>query len=106
LRWYAAVREGGYPPYIAAAFAYPNLRKAKDQTAVIAQNERHPVVGAAVGRLYAEIGIEIVDVISGFRDAASQATTSTELLAAWREIGWVISACHSMFELLPKNSDV
>lgn len=100
---YAAVREAGFPPYVAVPFVYGHL---EFQSKHVAKNgnvytrrghyfaerhlERNLTVAQAVQRLQQSLGITRDDVIAGMMDGVHAAATSTELIAAWREIGRLI----------------
>lgn len=60
------------------------------------QLENHPKVKAIIGEINKQALNKLVvtreDVIAGFLDAVNSAATSTELTAAWRELGKMIGA--------------
>ena len=92
-RTYMELRCAGKSAYdaaIGAGYAESFARKAP------AALERHPVIRTAIRastqKAMKELALSRQDVLQGLLDAVDLAATSTELTAAWREIGKVIGA--------------
>lgn len=111
LQYYAACREAGFPVSVAMPFTHWSFHgdflrvntKAGEgnkyvvsgttyTTTAVRMLEYHPVVRQAVTRLQQEVGLTREDILAGMMDAVYAASTSAELVMAWREIGRLIGA--------------
>ena len=112
---YAAIRQAGYPPYIALPYAFNQLAMAQPYVrhipksmrdlkfrspsctvslyAVNARIKEDTVqVQEAVRVLQENLGLTREDIIAGMLDAVHASQTSIELISAWREVGRLIGA--------------